>query len=131
MARMVFIKDPIGWDLMVRGPQGPVSLMLLKKGRRLTALARQQAGSKSGKLKASMGYALMPYRGSLQVQVGSNSKYALFHHEGTRPHIIRARNGRSLQFAGYGKINYRTQILHPGTKPNRFLTDNLPVVVLS
>lgn len=127
----VFVKDPVGWDNMVRGPRGPVSLMLLQKGRRLTTLARHQAGFESGRLYRSMGYAVKPYRGSLMVEVGSPVKHALLHHEGTRAHPITPKKAKVLRYARYGRINYRYRVFHPGTQPNRYLTDNLAVVVLS
>lgn len=129
--RVTFVKNPVGWDQMVRGPQGPVARTLLQRGRRLTTLARHQAGFHSGKLYRSMHYQLMPYRGSLQVQVGSDVKYALMHHQGTRPHHIFPKRAKMLRFARYGRINYRLHVYHPGTRPNRFLTDNLPAVVLT
>lgn len=126
----VFVKNPQGWESMVRGPTGPVSRMLLTKGRRLSMLARHQVGFSSGKLYRSIGYAVMPYYSSLQVQVGSNVKYALLHHEGTRPHPIFPRKAKMLRFARYGTINYRHRVFHPGTRPNHYLTDNLVAVVM-
>lgn len=130
MPDVVFVKDPAGWEDMVRGPKGLVARDLLRRGRRLTMYARHQVGFDSGQTYRRMGYALMPYRNSLQMRVGSDSKVALIHHEGTRPHVIRPRRARVLRFARYGRINYRMRVFHPGTKPNRYLTDNLPRVVL-
>lgn len=65
------------------------------------------------------------------VLVGSASPIALLHHTGTRPHHIapRSPDGR---LAFYSARLGRVVILppgrgvdHPGTKPNRYLTDNL------
>jgi hypothetical protein len=128
---VVFVKNPAGWDEMVRGPRGPVSRMLLTKGRRLKTLARHQVGFKSGRLYKSIGDNLRPYHSSLMVEVGSPVKYALLHHEGTRAHHIYPRRAKVLRFARYGRINYRYRVFHPGTKPNRYLTDHLITVALS
>jgi hypothetical protein len=127
---VIFVKNEQGWQDMVRGPRGPVSLMLLQKGRRLNTLARHQAGFASGRLYRSMGYAVKPYRASLMVEVGSPVKYALLHHEGTRPHAIYPRKAKMLRFARYGRINYRARVFHPGTRANHYLTDNLDAVAL-
>lgn len=127
---VIFVKNQAGWDDMVRGPKGPVSRMLLQKGRRLTALAKHQAGFRSGRLYRSMGYAVKPSYGSLMVEVGSPVKYALLHHEGTRAHPIYPRRAKMLKFAAYGRINYRARVYHPGTRPNRYLTDHLDAVAL-
>lgn len=80
----------------------------------------------------------------LRVFIGYNSPYALFVHEGTRPHEIRPRTATVLAFppsgarAGYragkrvgvvefgGKratvgLVYAMRVMHPGTKPVPYL----------
>lgn len=52
------------------------------------------------------------------VEVGVN--YAVPVHEGTRPHIIRARNAKSLANKRSGQFFGRI-VNHPGTKANPFL----------
>jgi hypothetical protein len=68
--------------------------------------------------------------GDLAIMVGSDDPIALWHHEGTEPHIIAARNAPRLVFywsvAG-GVVSFM-QVNHPGTKPNRYLTDSLAVL---
>lgn len=61
------------------------------------------------------------------VIVGSESPIARLHHDGTRPHVIVPRNAPMLVFYSQkmGKVVYAKRVNHPGTKPNRFLTDNL------
>ena len=46
--------------------------------------------------------------------------YAGFVTAGTRPHLIRPRNGRVLRFTAGGAIVYTSLVHHPGTKPNDF-----------
>lgn len=59
------------------------------------------------------------------IWVGSELPYAIFHHEGTRPHVIEAKNAKFLRFRSRqsGEFVFRKRVNHPGTQPNRFLTD--------
>jgi hypothetical protein len=61
------------------------------------------------------------------VLVGSEDPIALLHHEGTVPHIIRARRKPFLVFywPKVGRVVRFKQVNHPGTKPNRYLADSL------
>jgi hypothetical protein len=62
----------------------------------------------------------------LAISVGSSLPYALMHHEGTRPHAILPRNKSVLRWVGAdGRVHFARAVSHPGTKPNRYLTDNL------
>jgi hypothetical protein len=65
------------------------------------------------------------------VTVGSEDPIALLHHEGTRPHVIVPRNAAYLVFWSdrAGRVIYTKRVMHPGTKPNRYLTDNLHLAV--
>lgn len=61
----------------------------------------------------------------LEARVGSSRPYALYHHEGTAPHVIKPkRPGGVLRFwwGRVGAIVYRRSVRHPGTKPNPYLT---------
>lgn len=127
---VTFIKDPDGWEQLTRGPDDLIGRDLAKRGVRLKSLAMKQAHKKTGKLAASMTTSLSVDFKGLQVTVGSNVKHALMHHEGTKPHIIKPRRARTLRFVQRGKIRYAQRVFHPGSRPNRYLTDNLPKVVL-
>jgi hypothetical protein len=65
----------------------------------------------------------------LVATVGSGNRIALMHHNGTRPHFIRPRRAQTLRFYSHGRIVYSQLVFHPGTRPNRYLTDNLSRVV--
>lgn len=64
------------------------------------------------------------------VEVGSEDPIALIHHEGTEPHTITARNAPMLVFWSEraGAVISVRQVQHPGTQPNRFLTEALAVL---
>ena len=61
------------------------------------------------------------------MKVGSDVRHALWHHEGTRPHPIVGR--RVLRFVKNGKVVFAHKVMHPGTRPNRYLSDNLRIFV--
>lgn len=71
-----------------------------------------------------------PSTGGVMVRVGSDNPIALLHHEGTRPHVIVPRNKTFLRFfRPEGGVVFAKRVNHPGTKPNRYLTDNLHLAV--
>lgn len=64
------------------------------------------------------------------VQIGSEDPIALIHHEGTAPHIIVPRRGTRLVFWSdtANRLVFAKQVNHPGSRPNRYLTDSLAVI---
>jgi hypothetical protein len=48
-------------------------------------------------------------------------RYAQWVHDGTRPHIIRARRKKVLKFRVGGQVIYRPLVHHPGTRARPFL----------
>lgn len=71
---------------------------------------------KTGLLLSSFRYST----GSLIGRWFPTAKYAVFVHEGTRPHTITARRRRVLANVKEGLIFGRS-VRHPGTKPNPFM----------
>lgn len=55
-------------------------------------------------------------------RIEAHTRYAYYHHQGTRPHIIEG----SLEFRSGGKMTHARIVHHPGTKPNPFLKEALP-----
>jgi len=52
----------------------------------------------------------------------ATAAYALFVHEGTKPHVIRPKNpGGVLAFMVGGNMVFTRKVNHPGTKKNPFL----------
>jgi phage gpG-like protein len=95
-----------------------------KRALRVQAGAIRQVGKRTGKLARSIhvDLTLRPYTGAY---IGSNVRYALMHHDGTKRHPIVAKPGRMLTFTSNGRRVYARKVLHPGTAANRFLTDQL------
>lgn len=67
---------------------------------------------------------------SFVIEVGSDDEIALWHHEGTQPHVILPVRAPRLVFwwDRVGHVVYVRKVNHPGTEPNRFLTDALAVL---
>lgn len=57
--------------------------------------------------------------GRMFARVTPTVEYAIYVHEGTRPHIITARPGGGLFWPG--AAHPMKSVHHPGTKPNRFM----------
>lgn len=111
---------------------------MMRKGEVLQQLAKHQiplghihGGGGYGNLRDSVVkrvFADTAGGGMPRVVVGSGHPIALIHHEGTRPHLIRPRYKKVLRFPGHSRTGwvFAKLVRHPGTKPNRYLTDNLP-----
>jgi hypothetical protein len=143
-ANPVVVLNAVEVSKILRGPTGMVMRDLIKRAERVQLAAQRQiplghihAGptqySKGvGNLRYSLRKRIVPggSSGSPTVLVGTDVPYAIFVHQGTRPHIIRPRTKKVLVFyIGSQKIVART-VHHPGTKPNRFLTDNLKYAII-
>lgn len=59
---------------------------------------------------------------SLEIEVGNSdiTPYAIFVHEGTKPHIIRPKNKKGLANKKTGAF-FGKEVHHPGTKANPYL----------
>lgn len=51
--------------------------------------------------------------------------------DGTRPHIIRPKNAKTLRFKVGGRVVYAKVVHHPGTRPRPFLDRALNEVARS
>lgn len=124
-----FVADEAAMKRLMRSPDGEVGRYLTKLGTRVALLAKAQVGVDTGALKRSINFRLVQSGGGLTAVIGSDNRIALMHHQGTRPHIIMPRRAQTLRFYSHGRIVYSKLVHHPGTKPNRYLTDNLRRVI--
>lgn len=125
---MKFVKDKAEWNKLTSQHTGLVGQYIHSITNRLVALAKAQVGVKTGQLQRSI-KGNVTTSGGIVGTVGSDNPIAYLHHEGTRAHIITPRRAHTLRFASRGRIVYTKIVHHPGTKPNRFLTDNLRKVI--
>lgn len=122
---MKYKLDRVAIKDLARNPRGPVGRYLSKAAAKLRILAVAQVGKRTGNLARSINYRLVSTGGGLVALIGSNHHVALMHHEGTKPHIILPRHAKTLRFFSHGRIVYAKVVHHPGTRPNRYLSDNL------
>lgn len=118
------------WTKEFRSTKGMVGKDLDKRAQKLRIYAIRQMGHKTGRLARTMKVFLTPSPDGPLVLVGSDDSIALIHHNGTRPHIERAKPGRMLRFTVRGKVVYAQKVFNRGTRPNRYLTDNLRRVIV-
>jgi len=126
MSRVVFREKAI--DKLLDSPRGQVGRYLNIKGSKIQAAARGQAGFKTGALRASIHMRHMRDSRGQYIKIGSPLRYALAHHEGTKPHLITPKKRQALRFFSKGFMVFAQMVRHPGTRPNRYLTDNLRLI---
>jgi hypothetical protein len=115
-------------ELFLNEPRGAVGRYLNKRGLLIMAAAKRQVGVKTGALRASI--RLMHDRDALgqKIKIGSSLPHAYIHHQGTKPHLITPKDTGLIRFSSKGRVVYSRQIMHPGTKPNKYLSDQLWIV---
>ncbi len=112
-------------DSYIKTANGPLWKILHKRGQIAVNLARRQVGVDTGRLKSSIRMEHTTTRYGQELKIGSTNKIAYLHHEGTKPHLIKPKNAPQLVFMSKGRV-IRTQLVrHPGTKANKYLTDQL------
>lgn len=107
---------------------GPVARDMTRRATNVQLAARRQVRVRSGRLRRNIikRGPLPNSRGGQTVEVGAyNLDYALIHHEGSAPHTIVPVKAKVLHFKVGGVDVFVKQVNHPGTAPNRYLTDNL------
>lgn len=124
--KVIFRKKSL--DFLLNDPYGPVGRHLFVRGRAIMAAAKAQVGVSTGRLKNSIHMRQTRHPLGQEMQIGSPLSYALAHHEGTKPHIITPDRAQALRFTSGSRIVYSRLVRHPGTKPNKFLADNLYLI---
>jgi hypothetical protein len=69
-------------------------------------------------------------RSGPEATVSSNTDHAVFLHEGTKPHTIKARRAPKMVFfwRKVGRVVRKEEVFHPGTPANPFLLRALQIV---
>lgn len=124
--KVVFRKVTL--DFYLNDPYGPVGRYMFTRGRAIMAAAKAQVGVNTGRLKNSIHMRQSRAPLGQTMTIGSPLSYALAHHEGTRPHIITPDKAEFLRFTSRSRVVYSRAVRHPGTKPNKFLADNLYLI---
>ena len=114
---------------MMHDPSSMFGRHMERMGVKLRMLAMMQAGMKTGQTRALMFSRVSGGAGGMVLTVGSNGEAALYHHQGTKSHLILPKYAKTLRFKVNGRIVYAKVVHHPGTRPNRYLTDNMRKVL--
>lgn len=124
-------KNQAGLYSTLRAEQSPVARHMRMLGREVRMLSKLLAGVQTGQLKRSikMTTSRQTRRGDYTVIVGSDVRHALVHHQGARPHVIRASPGKMMQFQGKRGRVVTSIVRHPGHDANRYLLNALRVVI--
>lgn len=125
------ILDTAKLDLLLNQQGGEVGKHMDAIARIITARAKAQVGRETGALMASIKWEYKRNSVGQERVIGSHLPYALAHHEGTAPRVIKPKNGQVLSFKSKGVSIVTDEVQHPGTEANRYLSDNLYVVVSS
>ena len=85
--------------------------------------ARADVPVRTGNLGRSIREDPQVFRGPFYVSGGvtAHARYAAAVHQGSRPHVIRARNGGYLHFYWHGREVFTRSVNHPGTRARPFL----------
>lgn len=118
---------------VLRSPSGPVARHMIERATIVQAAAKAQAPRRTGCLQDSIVKRIEAFGDEIAIRIVSDTtpcsptrtSYSLFVHEGTAPHDIYPQNASVLAFEIHGQTVFAAHVHHPGTKPNRFLADNL------
>lgn len=117
--------DPVQLASLMRSRQGPAARMLMEAGQIVKRGARRRVGVASGALRDRIVVRLVSDGSNgLAVVIIAETDYSLMHHEGTVPHRIEGRPYLAFEPTP-GQVVIVRHVDHPGTAPNRFLTDSL------
>lgn len=144
VARGHLVTNPAGLYEVLQSPNGMVTRDLVLRATRVQLAAQQQirighvhGGPTNyqggvGNLRNSIHKRIVPSGGKSgpSVIVGSNHPIALIYHEGAKPHVIVPRQAKVLVFWIGAKRVITRRVNHPGTQPNRYLTDNLHLAII-
>jgi hypothetical protein len=97
------------------------------ESKRIPALtgARRMVGVRTGRLQKSISWYHLRNATGQYAGLKASAPHALMHHQGTRPHIIVPNEGKALRFQQRGVVIFRNSVMHPGTKPNPYLSAQL------
>lgn len=125
--------DPRRLAAYINDGGGPIVRDLMRRATNVQAGARRQVGKQTRNTERSIRkVAGQDGRGPFVAVVAGDQtdggRVAYWHHEGTDPHIIRPRRRKALRWpdaSAPGGVRFGRVVHHPGTRPNRYLVDNL------
>lgn len=99
---------------------------LHKRGEKAVIGAKRSVGVQTGALKRSIHMRHLGNATGQYLWIGSQRSHALVHHEGSKPHLITPNPpNQVLKFNRGSRVVFARQVMHPGTRPNRYLSSQL------
>jgi hypothetical protein len=98
------------WDRAFKSPGGMVGRDLKRRAEGVQIVAKALVGTKTGEV---------------AYDVRATARHAMWHHQGTAPHVIRPKKAKALKFNG----RVVAVVHHPGTPANQFLSEALRMVM--
>lgn len=120
-----FVPNIANWEREFQLPGGMVERHVRKIAEVTVVDARFTAPVRTGLMRSTI---FAAPSGATEWKVTSPQPYTIFVHDGTRPHPIFPKGpGYPLRFfwPKVGRMVAFMSVLHPGTKPQPFLTDSL------
>lgn len=112
---------------LVTGEGRPVHRLMVRLQRNVANSAKQRSPVDTGNLRNSI--TIQPLRvvgSAISGGVSADANYAMFVHDGTKPHVIRPKKaGGVLRFTVGGSVVFARSVNHPGTKARPFLMNAL------
>jgi|SRR3954468_12326051 hypothetical protein len=110
-----------------KGWGGPVGSSIERLAKETVFRQRIFANKRSGAMAAGMHYVKGKWSKGIQFDAGSDVDYTLFVDQGTKPHVIKAKNAPYLTFfwPKVGRIVHFKSVHHPGNKAYGFLMKGL------
>jgi hypothetical protein len=118
------------FEIFINAPTGKVGRYVKARGRAIVVAAKSQVGVKTGALRKSITMNHSSYKYGHKLWIGSKLTYAYLHHEGSRPHLIVPKRAEFLRFSKGSRVIYSRAVMHPGTRPNRYLSDQLLLAIV-
>jgi hypothetical protein len=126
MADVKIIWDGAVLEDILHGPTGMVATFMITRAEIVKQASVIQCNKRTTKLSRSILKRPFDTPEGFSVIIGAYQPYAVYVHEGTKPHVIKPKkDGGTLHFMMDGHDVYAKSVQHPGYKGNKFLSDNL------
>jgi hypothetical protein len=119
-------------NFVYKNPRGPAGQHLNRMAERVVIAAKIQVPKRTGQMAAQIGVERrVETPGGQSLQIVSANKNSAYVHEGTAPHLIKSRKANGfIKFNSKGVTVFTRLVRHPGSKPNRFITDNVKLIMI-
>lgn len=130
MGKVTFVSNRAGMDKVLSSPSGPVFKMVKKWQATTLAVANRVTPADTGRLRGANEPTPIVVAGQKVIAgVENPTEYAMFVHEGTKPHVILPKNAKVLTWKPRGGAQvFARKVNHPGTKAQPWLARSAELV---